>query len=128
MKAGLFLLAGGIRLRLGSVRIEDMAGIGRTMPITMAGFVILGLGLLGTPGTAGFVSKWYLALAALEQGQWWLVGLIVASSLVTMVYVGRVVEVAYFREPGEKAARLREAPASMRVPRGELGRAPGREN
>src|SRR3546814_9260977 len=108
MKAGLFLLAGGIMLRLGSLRIEDMAGIGRTMPITMAGFVILGLGLLGTPGTAGFCSKWYLALAAPEQGQWWLVGLIIASSLVTMVYVGRVVAGAHFREPGEKAARSTE--------------------
>ena len=30
------------------------------------------------PGTAGFVSKWYLMLAALEKGQWWLVFLIVA--------------------------------------------------
>ena len=116
MKAGLFLLIGGVMFRLGSVRIEDMAGIGRTMPLTMAGFVVLGLSLLGTPGTVGFISKWYLALAAVEQGQWWLVALIVVASVITMLYVGRVVEVAYFREPTEKVAQLREAPANLLVP------------
>jgi multicomponent Na+:H+ antiporter subunit D len=116
MKAGLFLLIGNVLFRLGSVKIEDMAGIGRTMPLTMAGFVLLGLSLLGTPGTVGFISKWYLALAAVEQGQGWLVALIVIASLVTMIYIGRVVEVAYFREPSEKVAQLREAPATLLVP------------
>ena len=116
MKAGLFLLIGCVLFRLGSVKIEDMAGIGRKMPLTMAGFVVLGLSLLGMPGTVGFISKWYLGLAAVEQGQWWLVALIVIASLVTMLYVGRVVEVAYFREPTEKVAQLREAPATLLVP------------
>ena len=56
-------------------------GLGRRMPLTSFGIVICGLSLIGVPGTAGFVSKWYLILAALEKGQWWLVFLIVASSL-----------------------------------------------
>jgi multicomponent Na+:H+ antiporter subunit D len=51
------------------------------------------------PGTAGFVSKWYLILAALEKGQWWLVGAILLSSLLAVAYVWRFVEVAYFRAP-----------------------------
>jgi multicomponent Na+:H+ antiporter subunit D len=116
MKAGLFLLVGAVMFRLGSVKIEDMAGIGRKMPITMAGFVVLGLSLLGAPGTVGFISKWYLALAALQEGQWWAVALIVAASLVTMLYIGRVVEVAYFREPTKNMDQLREAPSSMLIP------------
>ena len=86
------------------------------MPVTMAGFVIMGLSLLGTPGTVGFISKWYLGLAAVEQGQWWLVALIVIASVITMLYIGRVVEVAYFREPTEKVAQLREAPLSLLLP------------
>ncbi|NKB49834.1 MAG: monovalent cation/H+ antiporter subunit D family protein [Alphaproteobacteria bacterium] len=116
MKAGLFLLIGNVLYQLGSVKIEDMAGIGRKMPITMAGFVALGLSLLGTPGTVGFISKWYLGLAAVEQGQWWLVALIVIASLVTMIYIGRVVEVAYFREPTAQVSQLREAPPALLVP------------
>jgi multicomponent Na+:H+ antiporter subunit D len=67
------------------------------------------------PGTAGFISKWYLVLAALERGQFWLVGAMVLSSLLAIAYVWRFVEVAYFRAP--PAADLRqEASAAMLVP------------
>ncbi|MDA0785278.1 MAG: monovalent cation/H+ antiporter subunit D family protein [Proteobacteria bacterium] len=116
MKAGIFMLLGAVMFRLGSVKLEDMAGIGRKMPFTMAGIVILGLGLIGTPGTSGFVSKWWIVLAALEKDQWWLVALILVASLITMIYVGRIVEVAYFREPSAKAVTLREAPLMMLIP------------
>ena len=116
MKAGIFMLLGCVIFRLASMRIDDLAGIGRKMPFTTAGIVILGLGLLGVPGTSGFISKWWLVLAALENGQWWLVALIVIASLITMLYVGRFVEAAYFREPSEKAMNVREAPLSMLIP------------
>ena len=116
MKGALFLLIGGIALRLGSVQLDDMAGLGRRMPVTMAGFVLAGLSLLGVPATVGFVSKWYLALGALEQGWWWLVAVIVVSSLFTIVYIGRVVEVAYFRPPKAGTADVVEAPLSMLIP------------
>ena len=56
------------------MQLEDLAGIGRKMPLTMAAFTIAGLGLVGMPGTAGFISKWYLVLGALEKG-WWVAGL-----------------------------------------------------
>lgn len=70
--------------------------------------------LIGVPGTAGFISKWYLVLAAMEKGQWWLVGAILASSLLAVAYVWRFVEVAYFREPlaHHKARRSAIAPAA----------------
>lgn len=118
IKAALFMAVGAVFLRVGSVRIEAFAGLGRKMPVTMACFVLAGLGLIGVPGTAGFISKWYLALGALQSELWWLVFAIVASSLIAVVYVGRVVEAAYFREPSPDAASadLREAPLSMLVP------------
>jgi len=62
------------------------------------------------------VSKWYLAVGALERGWWPLVFLILASSLIAVVYVGRVVEVAWFRETSEAASKAREAPWSMLSP------------
>ena len=74
-------------------------GMARVLPLTTFGLVLCGLSLIGVPGTAGFVSKWYLVLAALEQGAWWLEFVIVLSSLLAVVYVWRVVEVAYFRAP-----------------------------
>lgn len=116
IKGALFLAVGAIVYRTGNGRIENFAGMGRRMPLTMAGFVVAGLAIIGVPGTAGFISKWYLALGALEKGWWWVVLLLVASSLIAVVYIGRVVEAAYFREPASDNADMTEAPASMLVP------------
>jgi len=115
-KAALFMSLGAVVFSAGSVRIEDLGGIGRTMPFTMSALALAGLGLIGVPGTIGFVSKWYLVVAAFEIGWWWLAFLIVGSSLITMVYVGRLVEVAWFRAPSAVALRAKQAPIGMLVP------------
>ena len=86
------------------------------MPLTCLGIVIAGLSLIGVPGTAGFISKWYLILAAMEQGEFWLAGAIVLSSLLAAAYVGRFVEVAYFRVPAAQIESTREASLSLLVP------------
>jgi multicomponent Na+:H+ antiporter subunit D len=116
MKAALFLAVGAIFYRRCAVRIEELAGIGRKMPLTMAAFTIAGLGLVGTPGTSGFVSKWYLAIGALDKGWWILVFLIVASSMIAIVYVGRILEVAWLREPCPQVAEAKDPPLSMLLP------------
>jgi multicomponent Na+:H+ antiporter subunit D len=100
-------------MRAGGTGLAQAQGLGQRMPWTSFGIVICGLSLIGVPGTAGFVSKWYLLLAALETGQWWLVFLIVGSSLLAIAYVWRFVEAAYFRAPAPDAAAVREAPLSM---------------
>jgi multicomponent Na+:H+ antiporter subunit D len=115
-KGAVFLLLGVIAARLGAVRFELIGGIGRVLPYTTFGIVLGGLSLIGVPLTAGFISKWYLVLAVLEQGAWWLAVLIVLSSLLAVAYVWRFVETAYFREPSARVAQLKEAPASMLVP------------
>ena len=116
MKAALFCALGCIFYRIGSTRIEAMAGLGRQMPWTFAAIVAGGLSLLGAPLTAGFISKWFLVQAALEQSLWWLVVLIVASSLLAVVYVWRLVEALYFKEPAAGRENVREAPLSVLLP------------
>ncbi len=115
MKGALFMALGCVMLRLGDVSIKSMRGLGKRMPWTMAAFVAGGLSLIGVPLTVGFISKWYLIEAALERGWWPVAILVVASSLLAVIYVWRVVEVAYFREP-EGGPRRCEAPLSMLVP------------
>lgn len=116
MKGALFLAIGAIFFRVGTVRISELAGIGRKMPLTMAAFTVAGFGLLGTPGTSGFISKWFLALGALDKGWWILVFLIVASSLIAVVYVGRVLEIIWLREPTPAMANISDPPLSMLLP------------
>ena len=109
------LLLGGVARVVGGTGLHQVRGLGRRMPWTSFGIVVCGLSLIGVPGTAGFVSKWYLILAALEQGQWWLVFLIVLSSLLAVAYVWRFVESAYFRPPPPDAGAAR-LPWSMGLP------------
>jgi multicomponent Na+:H+ antiporter subunit D len=116
MKAALFLALGAVFLRAGTVRLDQLAGLGRKMPLTMLAFAIAGFGLVGTPGTAGFISKWYLAIGALDRGWWWLVLLIVASSLIALVYIGRVVEVVWFRPTMSALEKTADPPPSMLLP------------
>jgi multicomponent Na+:H+ antiporter subunit D len=83
-KGAIFVLLGGIVLRMSlpRVTIENMAGLSRCMPLTAFGLVIAGLSLIGVPGTAGFISKWYLITGALERGMWWVVAAVVVSSII----------------------------------------------
>ncbi len=112
-KGAVFLLLGCVTAVLGGTSLSRVQGLGRSMPWTSAGLVLAGLSLIGVPGTAGFISKWYLILAALEQGRWWLVFLIVASSLLAVAYVWRLVEVAYFRAPRQDLPPTSTAAAAL---------------
>ena len=115
MKGALFLALGAVTWRLGSTDIKVLAGLGRRMPWTAAALVAGGLSLIGVPGTVGFVSKWVLIGAVLEDERWWLAGLILLSSLLAFVYVWRLVEVAYLRASPD-GAPAGEAPVAMLVP------------
>jgi multicomponent Na+:H+ antiporter subunit D len=115
-KSALFLLAGCFVFRLRSVQFADLAGVGRTMPLTTAGIVVGGLSLVGVPGMAGFVTKWYLVLGALDAGSWVIAFAPVVSSLIALWYVWRFVETAYFQEPSAAAAAAKEAPTVLLGP------------
>ena len=116
IKGGMFLALGCIFYRLATVNINDMAGIGRRMPWTMGAFVVGGLGLIGVPLTGGFISKWYLVLGALERDWWLAAALVLLSSLLAVVYVWRVIEVAYLKPVPKNASKIEDAPPAMLIP------------
>ncbi|MDS9947172.1 MAG: monovalent cation/H+ antiporter subunit D family protein, partial [Planktomarina sp.] len=114
-KALLFMGVGAYVLRSGSSFYVHLHGLGKTMPWTSAAVVIGGISLIGVPGTAGFLSKWLLVQAAIEKGYWPLAMLIVASSLLAVMYVWRLIETLYLSPPnGERT--IQEAPLSMLLP------------
>jgi multicomponent Na+:H+ antiporter subunit D len=115
IKGGLFMAVGCLVYRLGSSRIDDWRGAARTMPWTALAWSLGGLGLIGVPLTAGFVSKWLLLTSAVDSRQWPVAVLMLLSSLLAVVYVWRVVEVLYFSAPSERVKTAREAPPSMLI-------------
>jgi multicomponent Na+:H+ antiporter subunit D len=116
IKGLLFMAVGAIAYRIGTVRLDDMAGLGRRMPLTMGAFVVGGLSVIGLPLTTGFISKWALITAALDKGWWIIAALILLSSMLAIIYIWKVVEVAYFRPPPAGAPEVSEAPLSMLIP------------
>ncbi|MEQ8506543.1 MAG: monovalent cation/H+ antiporter subunit D family protein [Rhodospirillales bacterium] len=116
MKGAAFMAVGAMFYVIGSVKLNDLAGVGKRMPVTTAVFLVAGLSLIGTPVTVGFISKWQLVQASLELGWWYIAAGILLSSLLAIAYVWRVVEVAYLKAPPKGAKLREEAPLSMLVP------------
>jgi len=114
-KAALFMGAGAMVYYSGSAFYNDLNGLGRKMPLTGAAMVAAGLSLIGVPGTAGFISKWMLVQAAFENG-WWLIAVaIMLSSLLAVVYVWRMFEVLYLKEPSN-TFEVKDPPLAMLIP------------
>jgi multicomponent Na+:H+ antiporter subunit D len=67
------------------------------------------------PLTAGFVSKWALATALIDEGQGLVLAAMLVSSLLAVVYTGRIIEIGWFREPSGSTAAAGTTPVSMGV-------------
>jgi multicomponent Na+:H+ antiporter subunit D len=101
MKITLFFCAGVVAETLHIHSIRDLAGVGRRMPVTMGVFTLAAFGMIGVPPMAGFVSKWYLGLGGIQTGQYWVVLVLVASSILNAAYFLPVVHAAWFGAPTE---------------------------
>jgi multicomponent Na+:H+ antiporter subunit D len=99
MKITLFFCAGNLAETLGIHKVSEMNGVGRRMPWTMAAFTVGAFGMIGAPPVAGFITKWYLGLGALDAGQDWVIYVLAGSSLLNAAYFLPILYVAWFREP-----------------------------
>ena len=99
MKITLFFCAGNLAETLGIHKISEMNGVGRRMPWTMAAFTLGAFGMIGVPPLAGFISKWYLGVGALEAGQSWVIWVLVGSSLLNAAYFLPILYAAWFKTP-----------------------------
>ncbi|WP_217440875.1 MULTISPECIES: monovalent cation/H+ antiporter subunit D family protein [unclassified Myxococcus] len=102
MKITLFFCAGNFAEELHVHRVSELRGVGRRMPLTTGAFTIAALGMIGIPPVAGFISKWYLGIGALEAHQPWLVVVLLTSSLLNAGYFLPIVYSAWFQAPREE--------------------------
>lgn len=102
IKSSLFLAAGAMIAATGKKNINDFAGIGRKMPITMAVFTIGSLGLIGIPLFSGFIGKWSLLLGGIEAGNILAPIVIILGSVLCAAYLLPIIRVAYFEKASER--------------------------
>ena len=117
-KITLFFCAGAIFVASGKKYVSQLRGLGRKMPITMGAFMIGSLSVIGLPPLGGFVSKWYLALGALDRDVMWVVAVLLISSLLNVFYLLPVAVTAFFRteDSDEEEQAFKEAPWACVVP------------
>ncbi len=115
-KITMFFVAGSIQRTTGKTQIHELAGIGYRMPYTMGAFTVAALSFIGVPLFAGFVTKWYLSLGALESGRWWFVIVMLVSSLLNAAYWLPIVYAAFFKSAPAGPVEVREANWTLLVP------------
>jgi multicomponent Na+:H+ antiporter subunit D len=103
-KITLFFAAGSIYTAAHKTEVSQLDGIGRRMPWTMGAFAVGALSMIGVPPTAGFISKWYILMGALDSQQMLFVAVIIASTLLNAAYFLPIVYAAFFRGPRSAGA------------------------
>jgi multicomponent Na+:H+ antiporter subunit D len=125
IKGCMFMAAGAFIYKLDLWDIRKFEGLGRKMPYTCFALILAALAMIGMPPSAGFITKWYLILAALDAKKYLFVAVIFFSTLLMIIYFWRVVEIMYIRaapSSGETSAiPVDEAPLSMLIPTLTLG-------
>ncbi|MFH5923691.1 NADH-quinone oxidoreductase subunit NuoN [Roseomonas xinghualingensis] len=97
MNAGVFAVLVSMRRQGRSLeRVEDLAGLGRTDPTMAIAMVVFMFSMAGIPPLAGFFSKLYIFLAAVQEGFWVLAVVGVLTSVVGAYYYLRIIKVMYF--------------------------------
>ena len=113
-KITLFFAAGAIYTAAHKTEISQMDGIGRRMPWTMAAFSIGALSMIGLPPAAGFISKWYMLLGAMNVEHTIAAMIILVSTLLNASYFVPIVNRAFLKtEDAGTHHEHGEAPRTM---------------
>jgi NADH-quinone oxidoreductase subunit N len=95
--------------------LDELAGLGRTMPLTALAMLVFMLSLTGIPPLAGFWGKFFIFTAVVAAHMTWLAVVAVIMSAVSAFYYLRVVWYLYFREAEEPVAAAPEPPELLGV-------------
>ena len=104
-KITMFFSAGAVLCQTGREWLEELWGLGKSMPVTFAGLSVCACSLAGIPPFPGFSSKWLCAQAAWAQGSGLALagtGVLVISAVLAVLYLGGMALRAYF-PPREEA-------------------------
>lgn len=110
-KITLFFCAGAILIATNKSKVSELDGLGKDMPWTMTAFFIASLSIAGLPPAGGVWSKWLLAQATVETGQWVLLSVLLVSTLLNIGYLLEIPVRGFFKRSIDDH-RYNEAPAT----------------
>jgi multicomponent Na+:H+ antiporter subunit D len=109
-KITLFFCAGSLYVAAHKTKVSEMSGIGRTMPWTMTAFTIGAFGMIGVPPLAGFLSKWYLAVGAMDARNIAVLIVLLTSTLLNAAYFLPIIQKAFFGDAADPQNGFVHAP------------------
>ena len=115
-KITLFFCAGAIYVAAHKTDISDMRGLGRAMPWTFAAFLVASVSIIGLPPGGGMWSKWFLAIGAVESDKFWLMAVLMISSLLNIAYLVPIPIRAFMAPADGRTVKGHEAPLMCVVP------------
>ncbi len=115
-KITLFFVAGAILVATHKTQVSQLNGLGRQMPFTFIFFAVGSASIIGLPPFGGMWSKWYLALGAVDAGQWAMLTVLMISSLLNIVYLLEIPARAFFPTMNSKiCGGIKEAPVTCLI-------------
>jgi NADH-quinone oxidoreductase subunit N len=93
-------------------QLRDFGGLWRSRPGLAGLMTIFLLSLGGIPPTAGFIGKWYIFTAAIQEGHYWLAIIGVLTSVVSVFFYLRIVVMMYMTD-GPESVRPRVPAAAV---------------
>jgi NADH-quinone oxidoreductase subunit N len=93
----------GVLTKMEDYTVDGFNGLAKKQPFMALAATICLLSLTGIPLTAGFQSKFFMLMAAAENGHfYWLLAVAVLFAAVSAYYYFRVIQAIYFKEPGDQ--------------------------
>ena len=90
VKAALFLVEGIMERETGQTEFDKVGGLARRSGFFALLFIIPALSLAGIPPFSGFLAKYSLIRAGFEDGQWVIIGIAIAVSLLTLISMTKI--------------------------------------
>ncbi|MCH2179355.1 MAG: monovalent cation/H+ antiporter subunit D family protein [Mariniblastus sp.] len=115
-KITLFFCAGAIYVATHKTDISDMRGLGRAMPLTMGAFFIASISIIGLPPGGGAWSKWFLALGTVETSHYFLLAVLMISSLLNIAYLLPIPIRSFMKPKTGETLPFKEAPMMCVLP------------
>lgn len=112
-KGLLFLASGSVEQGAGTRELDKLSGLETKMPATVWSHLLGALSLAGVPPFAGFFSKLFLIIGAISARMYWLAILAAVFSTVTLAYLVKVANQAFFARRDREPTQAKEAPATM---------------